>query len=373
MTEEKSPRKAPESNTAAICYRAVFRVSDAAFPFSGYDEIKIPKDNTMLSDSVLRNCSFRDLCRKKSSYKRYHPDFIQTYYIDMFPKSISPCGVFIFLEKLSVSAGSFSKKPTELVSAEGRKHFSRGSDYEIFYSESTGTDLKQSRTMQEFCKAACTFLKGGAVLPGKSTVKDAGFFMAADSGCMIFVKNRSFPGFVPDLSPADTLLPLLLITGLSLGQQYSLRKLSRRLSAVLNANLHKNFTMGIFTGRYVRFFTKEYRNTACFLGETCLSGTAGFHNRNCMGLQCETEKLMMLQSEYEKIREKLEVINVTVRNLENKALLKSQSYTRWSVFFMGLSIVIAATAVSVILGAEPLIRLLIELGFVPDGFLNINR
>lgn len=378
-------------NTELRFWRAAFKLSFDRYNFSKFDKLKFPEHVALFEKDVFNHCSFYDLCRVKGQYSRYHPDFTQTYFLEMFSKTDYPCSVFIFIEEVTMQNGQFTTPPHQLtISKVAAKNLAKAtgknlfkdinskiaetpSDYELFYIETPSLQLNlQSLTGQ--CLALTShFIRGSRMQPGKPLLKPLAFSCHADGQGMTFFKFTSYRGLAPGLKSSNTLLPLVLMIGLNLGLKQSVVRINRALVIYMSNRLKSETGLNWRPGKYARIFTSLYRRTQAFASCSYLSNQIDFRNPVCGELFNDLGNMFGLPKDYSRLQDQMGILSHMIQQMETKIMLKSQRHIRMAIFLLGLSIVVSAVIVCTVLGIEPMVRLLVDLGILPADMLNIFK
>lgn len=376
-------------NTVLKFWRVAFKLSFDHYNFSKFDQISLPNSAPLFEQDVFNHSTFYDLCHIKGKYSRYHPDFSQAYYLDLFSKTDYPCSVFIFVEEVAMQQGQFIEPPHQLtISHRAAKKLAAAtghntataltskidetpSDYEMFYVETSSLQLNNQNLSGQCLALTSHFIRGSRMQTGKALLKPLAFACYADARGMTLFKFVSYRGLVPNLKSSNTLLPMALIIGLNLGLKQSAVRINRALSIYLSNRLKAETGLNWRPGKYSKIFTNLYRKIHCFAACSYLSNQIDFRNPVCGDLNSELSRIFGLPQDYAKIQEHLNVISQMIQQMETKLILKSQRHIRMAIFLLGLSIVVCSAVVSTLLGIEPMIRLLVDLGALPPDMLKI--
>lgn len=365
-------------------WRVAFKLSFDEYNFSKFDEIKLPRTQGALFESdVLAHNTFYDLCHIKGKYARYHPDFSQTYFLQLFSDTDYPCNVFVFAEEVSMQEGDFAEAPhvltisrkaarsnaqaTGKISSRSTKQPNINetlSDFEMFYIETDDLKLAAGTPNGQCLALTSRFIRGGKQFNGRPLIKPHAFACYVDTQGMTLFKASNYLGLVPQMQKSNTMLPMILLVGMSLGIKGNLVRINRSLVSYLSKRLNSEMGLNWRPGKYSKVFTSIYRQIQKFSACSYLSNIVDFKNGICSDIYNELSNMFALPREYNKLKEQLEVLNQLARQMESKLLLKSQRHIRMAIFLLGLSIVIAAAVVSTILGIEPMLRLLMDLGIL---------
>lgn len=378
-------------NSELKFWRIAFKLSFERYNFSKFDTIKLPRSQgSLFEPDVFTHNAFYDLCRIKGQYSRYHPDFAQTYFFELFSDTEYPCNVFVFIEELTMKNGEFVTPPHQLTinhrsakndsavlgkltskSSSNSKIDETTADFEMFYVETPNLQITPQTLPGQCLALTSSFMRGSPLLNGRALIKPRAFACYVDAQGMTLFKFTGFRGLVPQLKSSNTLLPMILMLGFALGLKQSLVRVNRSLVIYLSNRLNSETGLNWRPSKYSKIFTTLYRKIQIFATRSYLSNLIDYKNPMCADLFHELVTIFGIPLDYTKLQEQLKVVNQLVHQMETKLLLKSQRHIRMAIFLLGLSIVIAAGVVSTILGIEPMIRLLIDLGILSPDMINI--
>lgn len=373
MTDfEKTAKNQTITASDLKIYRITFKINNEKFNFKQYDLLPLQADKHQLFDLDILMCSsLFDLCRIKGRYKRYHDDFIQSYFFRLFDKTQFPIGMFVFIEELSIKKGDFETPPKQItaISSKSNKIKTVRPDYEIYYLESPNLDFKNNRLNSFFLNLSAQYLRGNHMRRGKPFVKENAFACFHDNYGMTFIVSKEYKGLVPSLTSAPNLLPLSLLVGMNLGYKHNFLRLNHLLSNHMCTVFGNPMKLERRYKRNIKELSIVYNNILFFLNRTYFSNQVNIYNRDCYDLFQDIAKNMEVSSYYLKIKEQIAPIIVIINQLNNKAIMSTQSSIRFAILSLAFIILAATVAVSVILGVEPMLRLLYELGLVPPNML----
>lgn len=389
--DQPSPSSQKPADTVLKFWRIAFKLSFEHYSFSKFDEVKLPRSQGALFEpDVFAHNTFYDLCRIKGKYTRYHPDFEQTYFLELFSDTEYPCNVFVFIEEVSMQNGEFVAAPHQLTinhraakrneqilgkrsskSSSNSKIDETLPDFEMFYVETSNLQLSAHAPVGQCLALTSSFMRGSPLLNGRALIKPRAFACYVDAQGMTVFKYTGYRGIVPQLKNSTTLLPMILMLGFSLGLKQSLVRVNRALIVYLSNRLNAETGLNWRPGKYSKIFNTLYRKIQIFATRSYLSNLIDYKNPICSDLFNEFSNIFGLQQDYTKLQEQLKIINQLAHQMETKLLLKSQRHIRTAIFLLGLSIVISAGVVSTLLGIEPMIRLLVDLGILSPDMLNI--
>lgn len=373
MTDfEKTAKNQTITASDLKIYRITFKINNEKFNFKQYDLLPLQADKHQLFDLDILMCSsLFDLCRIKGRYKRYHDDFIQSYFFRLFDKTQFPIGMFVFIEELSIKKGDFETPPKQItaISSKSNKIKTVRPDYEIYYLESPNLDFKNNRLNSFFLNLSAQYLRGNHMRRGKPFVKENAFACFHDNYGMTFIVSQEYKGLVPSLTSAPNLLPLSLLVGMNLGYKHNFLRLNHLLSNHMCTVFGNPMKLERRYKRNIKELSIVYNNILFFLNRTYFSNQVNIYNRDCYDLFQDIAKNMEVSSYYLKIKEQIAPIIVIINQLNNKAIMSTQSSIRFAILSLAFIILAATVAVSVILGVEPMLRLLYELGLVPPNML----
>lgn len=370
-------------------WRVAFKINFERYNFSKYDQLTASTLNGLFEPEIFKHHKIYDLCRIHNKYKRYHPDFVQTYFLDLFKDTNYPCSIFIFIEEVSMQKGNFVQEPHPLtinhrsaqkLAQDTGKVSSKSlnskideikADYEMFYIETPHLQLTTTSLTGQCLALTSNFIRGTKSQTGKALLKPLAYACYADSQGMTFFKFTGFRGLMPKLKPSSTLLPVVLLIGMTLGFKQSVLRLNRSLVTFMSKNMKANMGLKWLPGRYLKLFTNMYRQLQQFAACSYLSNITDYKNAPCHELFNELNTCFGLSQDYIRLQDHVKVLSQMIQQMETKLILKSQRHIRMAIFLLGLSIVVSAGIVCTILGIEPMIRLLVDLGILPADMLNL--
>ena len=374
-----SPNNGPLPNVKF--WRIAFKVTSTSYDFSAYDQIDLAvADCDLFAEEVFNGNVFYDLCRKNGQYQRYHPDFVQTYYLKLFTNTPFPCSVFVFVEGLALENGLFVRNPHEITmsSTMSKKRRNKNTslrqitvtpDYEIFYLESPELNCPPRSRTELFLNACSQFMRGSAAQRGSLFLKPQAFCSLSDGRGMEFIKHASFAGIVPNLTSAPTLVPLMLLVGRALACKHSLSHINNILGAALSAKLRRSERLLRRSRRNLKELSFIYYGIEYFLTQSYLVSSISYKNRIAQELYNEISHRLDLNRDYQHIKEQLEPLTHIMQQLSTHEMVRAQGSIRFAIISLGFIMVVVALITCVILGVEPLLRLLHELGIVPPEIL----
>lgn len=404
MSEPLQRIKSAENYLAAPrlnFWRIAFKVTDEAYDVSRFDQIELSNQHyELFADEVYLGNSCYDLCRIKGHYHRLHEDFVQVYLLKLFADTPFPCNVLVWVEEMAMEQGKFAQAPTplypmssphelkRLISAQRKnkkpksadaKHAEHKNvdlstiapDYEIFYCNTPNLVCTPGSVNDLVLSLCCRYLRASPKQRGVTFGRAHAFVSVADGKGMVFFKQNGFMGLVPQLPSASTLVPLVLLTGYSLGLQHCLRHINLLLSRTLCDKLRNTFSFIKRTKRNLRDLSLLYYSVTIYLNQSLLHNAVSTKNRLAQELYQEISQRLELTRYYRLVKEQLEPLTVLMTQLRIREVVKAQSSLRFAIVALGFFMVALVVCVCVILGVEPMVRMLNELGIMPEGFLNL--
>ena len=376
-----STQSPPPSQAAVRIWRIAFKITSLNYDFRAYDEVDINSEDYCFFEREVfaGNNRFYDLCRKQGRYIQFHTDFAQSYFFELFGNTPFPCNMFIFVEELSLNQGKFSSEPKKLT-IDGRnlrKRKNKGPievepDYELFYL--TAPDLNcQSGTLNErFLSLSSYYLRSSPLQRGSNLFKHHAFSCYLDGKGMSFIKQHGFLGLVPNLPSATTLLPLIFLVSRALGYKYCLRKINKLLGHQLSDKFRHSQKLYRQGKRHLKSLSFLYYSVEYFLTQSFLVSSINHKNSLSQELFREIISHLDIPREYGAIKEQLQPLNQLINQLTSHEILKGQGSLRFAIVALGFFMVLVVVVVSVILGVEPMIRMLNDLGLLPENLLKIQ-
>lgn len=373
-----------ESGEPVRAWRIAFKVTNLSYDFSRYDEIDInPEEYTFFEPDVFAgNNRFYDLCRKKGFYSKFHKDFVQTYFFSLFANTPFPCNVFAFVEEVIMHGRDFVHPPHRLTidssSIKDRKHRAKAQkkgtvnvdpDFEIYYMETPHITTAKGSDVSIFVALSSMYMRGSPRQRGESFFKHNAFCCLSDGRGMTFIKDGSFAGLVPNLPSASTLLPLILLTSRALGYKYCLRNINKLLGRQLSEKFRRSEKLMRQGRRNIRSLSFLYYSVEYFLTQSFLVSAVNHQNALAHELFREIIVRMDIPREYQSVKEQMTPLNHIINQLTSHEILKGQVSIRFAIVALGFFMVLVVVVVSVILGIEPLVRLLNNLGILPENLL----
>ncbi len=397
-------------NTAIKFWRIAFKITDLSYDFSKYDPIDLTATGVKLfDDDSLSGNFFYNLCQRHKVYHQFHPDFVQTYFLSLFRNTPFPCNIFVFIEEVAMDKGTFSpehsphqltmsaanlteaeKKAQQLrlsrgmgrgtlsakstARARGKKNGKNDScpvepDFEVFYIESPTLSVEAGSVNDLFLSLTSRYLRGSPAQRGTMMLRHHSFACFADSGGMEFIRYIGFRGIVPTMQGPNTLVPLILILGQSLGYKYTLRRINRTLGATLKEKLKLGRRLLWRPRHHLHEINYIYRQVELFLTQSYLISSIDYRNRLALDLAEECYARLGLGREMTLIKEQLQPMQQLMAQLRNQEIIRGQSSLRWTIVVLAVTMLLVVVIVSLILGVEPLMRLLNQLG-INTSFFN---
>lgn len=370
----------PQANIKA--WRIAFKVTDATYNFSSYDQLDLGgADYDFLEDEVLAGNTFYDLCRIKGNYKPYHKDFIQTYFCSLFKNTPFPCNIFVFIEEIIMNNGNMVNEPHELrmsadkSSRKKKKGSSDNSDvvapdYEIFYMDSANLNIDAGSTNDLFLSMVSRFMRGSPVQRGNNLFYHNAFSVFTDGRGMEFLRYKGFVGIVPNLPGAATLVPLVVLTSRALGYKHSLRRMNKIMAANLGKKFRNSHKLMRNGKRHIKDLSFLLYSVEYFLTQSYMLPGINYKNRTAQDLLSHILVNMDVPRDYSAVKEQIDPVNQLIRQLSTYEMIKAQASIRFAVIALGFIMMFMVIAVSAILGVEPILRLLVNLGILNPNMLH---
>lgn len=377
-------------------WRIAFKVTDEAYDFSRYDQIKIAGDEyDLFCPEIFTGSTFYDLCRVNGIYHRFHEDFAQIYYLQLFADTPFPCNVFVFVEEVAMEKNNFVKEPQPLYIMSSPKEMKRhiaaqaknkktktatdvdlktiAPDYEIFYCNTPNLVCTPGSVNDLVLALCCRYLRASPKQRGVTFGRANAFVSVADGKGMVFFKQNGFMGLVPKLPSASTLVPLVLLTGYALGAKHCLRYLNRLIGRTICEKLHNSLSFIKRHKRNLRDLSFLYYSVVFYLNQSLLLDAVSTKNRLAQELYQEIITRLELKHDYQLVKEQIEPLTTLMTQLRIHEVVKAQGSLRFAILALGFFMVALVVCVCVILGIEPMVNMLTELGILPEGFLNLNN
>lgn len=372
---------------SATFWRIAFKVVTGSYDFRRYDEIDLNPDHYDLFESEIFNGSkFYDLCRINGRYQRYHKDFVQAYFLRLFTNTPFSCNVFVFVEEVTMVQGRFLQQPKTLtVGADSKSGRSKSknkkgknassslnavaADYEIFYCDTPGLNIVPGSSNEAILSLCSRYLRAAGDRYGNSMLRSNAFATFSDGRGMVFFKHSDFSGLVPNMPEASTLVPLVLLTGRALGSKFCLHRINHLIGRTVSEKLRNTYSFMRRSKRNLRDLSLLYYSVEHFLTQSYLVSSVSI--KNCLAQELLTEILTRLDipREYSRIKEQLEPLTQLMTQLRMNEIVKAQSSLRFAILALGFLMLAVVVCVSAILGVEPMLRMLNDLGLLPPGFL----
>lgn len=422
----KSTKNYTDPLSSVKFWRIAFKLTDLSFDFHKYDRLDTSATGVQLFTSGQNlGHSYYDLCRQNKRYRPFHPDFVQTYFISLFRQTPFPCNIFVFIEELRMDKGVFVSEPHALTMSAANlspnekkaqlaamaareerlnhnnarpntkptfwerllgKSSSRPSlklspndnctvapDFELFYMESPQLNTDAGSVNDLFLSLTSRYLRGSPAQRGSGMLRHHSFACFSDSCGMEFMRYIGFRGLVPTMRGANTLIPLILLLSEALGYKHSLG----RINALLAQCMWQKLSLG--TSRlnarpkyHLKALTRIYHQCELFLTQTYLLNHIDYRNRLAQDLNNEIYMRLDLRSDYTRITEQLKPLQQMIAQLSTQEIIKAQGSLRFAIIALGFTMVLAVVSVCLILGIEPMVHLLNQLGIQTPAFLNLQ-
>ena len=115
-----------------------------------------------------------------------------------------------------------------------------------------------------------------------------------------------------------------------------------------------------------------YQQAELFLTQTYLRSHLDYRNRLANDLATELKTRLGIKEDFERIKEQLKPLQQLHTQLSTQEIIKAQGSLRFAIIALGFTMVLAVVAVCVILGVEPMMRLLNQLGIQTPSWLNLQ-
>lgn len=394
----KSTDNYVNSNTSIKFYRIAFKVTTAAYDFRKYDQINLESEHiSLFDDNFLRGSTFYDLCHQNGRYQAFNHDFAQTYFLKLFHNSPFPCNIFVFVEEVSMQKGIFVEEPHNLTISSTTNARSMGSrakakankakaksktsgggsgdseltfpDYELFYIESPTLSVEAGSVNDLFLSLCSRYIRGSSVQCGVGFIRHHAFACCSDCVGMEFMRYIGFRGLVPTMATANTMVPLILLIGQALGYKHSLQRINKLVGRILGDKMQNSARLRRRYRRNLKDLTFLYHSVELFLTKEYLVSSIDPKNRLALDMSQELANRLDLNGDYQRLKEQMTPLSHILSQLSTLEIIKAQGTIRFAVVFMGFIIVIAVVIVCVILGVEPVMRLLNQLGLLPPNLL----
>ena len=405
-------------------WRIAFKVTDLSFDFRRYDLLDTSATGIQLfTDPESLGNTYYDLCRQNKRYQPFHPDFVQTYFLSLFGQTSFPCNIFVFIEELKMNKGVFVEEPHDLTMSAAdlspnekkaqlaalaareeranagrpqeqpsflrrllgtksnihRVQFGKNDsctvapDFELFYLESPKLNTDAGSVNDLFLSLTSRYLRGSPAQRGVGMLRHHSFVCFTDSCGMEFMRYIGFRGLVPTMRGANTLIPLILLIGEALGYKHSLSRVNELLAKTMKQKLSLGPRRLNARPKYhLRALTAMYQQAELFLTQTYLRSHLDYRNRLANDLANELSTRLSIKEDYERIKEQLKPLQQLQAQLSTQEIIKAQGSLRFAIIALGFTMVLAVVAVCVILGVEPMMRLLNQLGIQTPSWLNLQ-
>ena len=157
--------------------------------------------------------------------------------------------------------------------------------------------------------------------------------------------------------------------GQSLGYKYTLRRINRTLGATLKEKLKLGRRLLWRPRHHLHEINYIYRQVELFLTQSYLISSIDYRNRLALDLAEECYARLGLGREMTLIKEQLQPMQQLMAQLRNQEIIRGQSSLRWTIVVLAVTMLLVVVIVSLILGVEPLMRLLNQLG-INTSFFN---
>jgi len=276
--------------------------------------------------------------------------------------------------RLSRGMGRGTLNAKSTARARGKKNGKNDScpvepDFEVFYIESPTLSVEAGSVNDLFLSLTSRYLRGSPAQRGTMMLRHHSFACFADSGGMEFIRYIGFRGIVPTMQGPNTLVPLILILGQSLGYKYTLRRINRTLGATLKEKLKLGRRLLWRPRHHLHEINYIYRQVELFLTQSYLISSIDYRNRLALDLAEECYARLGLGREMTLIKEQLQPMQQLMAQLRNQEIIRGQSSLRWTIVVLAVTMLLVVVIVSLILGVEPLMRLLNQLG-INTSFFN---
>lgn len=431
----KTPPKTPPAdntakNTTTRFWRIAFKITDLSFNFSQYERISpLTTGLQLFTDPENLGYVFYDLCRRHQQHKAFHPDFTQSYFCSLFRNTSFPCNVFVFIEALDMRQGKFVSPPHNITMSaanlnpqekkaqlaafaaqEARLNGKRNlppttmwneflkligfdpeemayekkfklsnndqcvitPDFELFYIETPQLSIKSGSDNELFLNLTSQFLRGSSNIHGSALLRPNCFACFTDSRGMEFMRCLGFKGLVPNMTKANTLIPLIMLICEALGYKYSFNRINRMLAQTMKQKL----LLGTRRLRrrpkhHINSMSAVYQQVELYLTQTYLRTHLDYHNRLALDLHKTLMVSLEINEDYHRINAQLQPMQQLIQQLSTQEIIKAQGSLRFAIIALGFTMVLAVVAVCLILGIEPMVQLFNELGIPIPSFLEV--
>ena len=246
-------------------------------------------------------------------------------------------------------------------------------DFELFYLESPKLNTDAGSVNDLFLSLTSRYLRGSPAQRGVGMLRHHSFVCFTDSCGMEFMRYIGFRGLVPTMRGANTLIPLILLIGEALGYKHSLGRVNELLAKTMKQKLSLGPRRLNARPKYhLRALTAMYQQAELFLTQTYLRSHLDYRNRLANDLATELATRLGIKEDYERIKEQLKPLQQLQAQLSTQEIIKAQGSLRFAIIALGFTMVLAVVAVCVILGVEPMMRLLNQLGIQTPSWLNLQ-
>ena len=246
-------------------------------------------------------------------------------------------------------------------------------DFELFYLESPKLNTDAGSVNDLFLSLTSRYLRGSPAQRGVGMLRHHSFVCFTDSCGMEFMRYIGFRGLVPTMRGANTLIPLILLIGEALGYKHSLGRVNELLAKTMKQKLSLGPRRLNARPKYhLHALTAMYQQAELFLTQTYLRSHLDYRNRLANDLATELSTRLGIKEDYERIKEQLKPLQQLQAQLSTQEIIKAQGSLRFAIIALGFTMVLAVVAVCVILGVEPMMRLLNQLGIQTPSWLNLQ-
>lgn len=422
----KSTTNYTDPLSAVRFWRIAFKVTDLSFDFHKYDRLDTSATGVQLfAPGPDLGYRYYDLCRQNKRYRPFHPDFVQTYFISLFRHTTFPCNVFVFIEELRMEKGVFVQEPHALTMSaanlspnekqaqlaalaareekrlknraqennaptfwerlwgkgksnknkvlSGNDSCTVAPDFELFYIEAPQLNTDAGSVGDLFLSLCSRYLRGSPAQRGVGMLRHHSFACFTDSCGMEFMRYIGFRGLVPTMRGANTLIPLILLLSEALGYKHCFEHINELLAQCMWQKLRLGASRLNARPKYhLKALTKIYQQCELFLTQTYLRHHIDYRNRLALELNQEIFTRLDLKGDYLRIRELLRPLQQLLHQLSTQEIIKAQGSLRFAIIALGFTILLAVISVSLILGIEPLMHLLNQLGIQTPELLHLQ-
>lgn len=247
-------------------------------------------------------------------------------------------------------------------------------EYELFYIESPRLSVENGSGSQNdvFLSVTSRYLRQSIKARGVNFSKPGGFNMYADSVGMEFIKFTPYQGIVPNLKSSTTLVPLILMIARAIGYKCSMRRINKVLGNTLSQKLAKSNKLRRRAKKNLKDLNFVYCGVELFLTQSFLVSSISYQNTTAQDIFREVLSRLNVAQDYGRIKEQIEPLNHMLHQLSIAEMIRGQIAIRFSVLALGFFMVVLVVVVSAILGVEPMVRLLNDLGLIPPNLLKLN-